>query len=195
MSYEALETYWLEALDIENGDGDGDGDGNGDAQHRNTLGDIDEDYTPGSDVEDDECDEETEDEEEDDDDRNFMTDELNYELAICVVIDNYSIEKTIFTDSELDDLKIKERALIERGDKGYYRNKNIHKHAYTKICQALQPYLSTQNLKMLHHGHTTQSNEALNKSVSAYAPKHKNYSLTKSLEARVGVAASIQVGG
>ena len=48
---------------------------------------------------------------------------------------------------------------------------------------------------MLHHGHTTQSNEALNKSVSAYAPKHKNYSLTKSLEARVGVAASIQVGG
>ena len=195
LSYEALENHWLEALDIQYGDGDEYGHGDGDVERLTKNGDVDEEYNPGSDVDDDEFDEDTEEEDDDDEDRNFMTDELNYELAICDVMDNYSIEKTIFTDLELDDLKIKERALIERGDKGYYRNKNTHKHAYTKICQALEPYLSTKNLKMLHHVHTTQSNEALNKSVSAYAPKHKNYSLTKSLEARVGVAASIQVGG
>ena len=48
---------------------------------------------------------------------------------------------------------------------------------------------------MVSHPHTTQSNESLNKSVSSYAPKHKHYSTTKSLEARVGVAAVIQIGG
>ena len=128
LSYEALETYWLEALDIENGDGYG----YGDKQRGNEVGGTDEDYIPGSDVEDDECSEETEEEEED---RNFMTDELNYELAICDVIDNYSIEKNIFTDSELHDLEIKERALIERGDKGYYRNKNVHKMRISKFVK------------------------------------------------------------
>jgi hypothetical protein len=49
----------------------------------------------------------------------------------------------------------------------------------------MKPYLTRENLKMLHHLHTTQSNEALKKSVSAYAPTHKLFSTTKSLEARV----------
>ena len=67
--------------------------------------------------------------------------------------------------------------------------------AYTLMCAALEPYLKPEILVMLYHPHTTQSNEALNKSVSSYGPKHKMYFLTKSLEARVGVAASVQIGG
>ena len=63
------------------------------------------------------------------------------------------------------------------------------------ICDAVKPYLSRENLKMGFQPHITQSNESLNKSVSSYAPKHKHYSTTKSLEARVGVAAAIQIGG
>ena len=48
---------------------------------------------------------------------------------------------------------------------------------------------------MLHHGHTTQFNEVLKKSVSAYAPKHKHYNKTKSSMARFGVSAAIQISG
>ena len=124
-----------------------------------------------------------------------MVDELNYELAICDVLDDYQIERTVFAQLELEDLKVKEKSLLERGDRGYYRNKLEHENAYEQICIAMKPYLTRANLKILHHLHTTQSNEALNKSVSAYAPKHKRFSTTKSLEARVGVAAAIQIDG
>jgi hypothetical protein len=59
-----------------------------------------------------------------------MVDELNYELAICDVLDDYQIERTVFVKSELDDLKAKETILLERGDRGYYRNKLEHENAY-----------------------------------------------------------------
>ena len=110
-------------------------------------------------------------------------------------MDSYSIEKTIFSQVELDDIRTKEQILIERGDKGYYRNKKVHGNAYKQICDAVKPYLTSKNLKMVFHPHTTQSKKSLNKSVSSYAPKHKHYSTTKSLEARVGVAAAIQICG
>ena len=55
---------------------------------------------------------------------------LNYQLAITDVMDQYSIGKTIFSQVELDDIRTKEQILIERGDKGYYRNKKVHGNAY-----------------------------------------------------------------
>ena len=55
-------------------------------------------------------------------DENWVVDDLNYELAISDVIDTYSVEQTIFSDAELDDIKTKEKVLIERGDRIYYRD-------------------------------------------------------------------------
>ena len=63
------------------------------------------------------------------------------------------------------------------------------------IYDALKPYLYPDNLRMVFHPHTTQSNESLNTSVSDYIPKHKHYSTSKSLETRVGVVAAIQISG
>ena len=175
-SYEDLEKQWVKALDLDSSIFEDD-----EGSDNDEFKPIDTD-DGSSDEEVDELDPE-------------VVDELNYEVAICDVLDDYNIERTVFADSELEDLKLKEKILLERGDRGYYRNKLDHENAYEEICKAMKPYLTRENLKMLHHPHTTQSNEALNKSVSAYAPKHKHFSTTKSLEARVGVAASIQIDG
>ena len=57
------------------------------------------------------------------------------------------------------------------------------------------PYITEEALRMLAHPYTTQSNEAMNKSVSAFAPKEKTFSKTESLDTRVGIAAGIQILG
>ena len=173
--YEELEQEWARALDLD------------DITFEDGVGDANDEYIP-SDNDNGSSDEDV------DEVDGEMVDELNYELAICDVLDDYHIEKT-FAGSELEELKLKERVLLERGNRGFYRNKFNHANVYAKICDDMKPYLTRKNLKMLHHGHTTQSNEALNKSVSAYTPKNKHYSTTKSLEARVGVAAAIQLDG
>ena len=48
---------------------------------------------------------------------------------------------------------------------------------------------------MLAHPFSTQTNEAMNKSVSAFAPKGKTFSKTESLDARVAIAAGCQILG
>ena len=45
---------------------------------------------------------------------------------------------------------------------------------------------------MLHHPWSTQKNEAMNKSVSSYAPKDRTFSTTKSLLTRVTIAGAVQ---
>ena len=61
--------------------------------------------------------------------------------------------------------------------------------------ETLEPYLSIENLRQLFHPYHTQHKEAFNKSVAPYAPKHKMFSMTKSLSTRVGNAAGIQILG
>ena len=76
--------------------------------------------------------------------------------------------------------------MLERGGRGYYRSKMIHYNAYIKIINALKKFLTRDNLKILDR----LSNK---KSVGSYASKHKTYSLTKPLEARVTPVASSQI--
>ena len=115
---------------------------------------------------------------------------------ISGVIRDYVENPTeIFSVSELDDLKRKERELIERRENGYYRNKEIHKNAYKQIYEAYLPFITRENLLMLHHPWSTQRNESMNKSVSAYAPKDRTFSTTKSLLTRVSVAGAVQGSG
>ena len=42
-------------------------------------------------------------------DDDWVVDELNYQLAISDVIDNYSVEQTIFSKAELADIKTKQK--------------------------------------------------------------------------------------
>ena len=56
----------------------------------------------------------------------------------------------------------------------------------------MKPYLTDDKLKMLMHPWSTQLNEALNNSISSYAPKTKTFCRTMSLLTRVGIAAAVQ---
>ena len=173
MTYEELEVKWM---DVVGGDDEDDedwlpvGDGGGDG---------------GETFDDDDCvwvDEE--------EIRNIVD-----ESKISKVLDDYDLDETVFQEGELEQLKAKEKILMERQDKGYYRSKTIHHDMYLRITQAMQPYLTEHSLKMLSHTWSTQKNEAMNKSVSAYAPKGKTFCTTDSLKARVSVAGAIQVKG
>ena len=64
--------------------------------------------------------------------------------------------KQLFTITELIDLKNKKRTLIERRQNGYYRDKNKYKKAYEQIVEVYAPYITRENLLMLHHPWSTQ---------------------------------------
>ena len=84
---------------------------------------------------------------------------------------------------------------MERYRNGYYRCKVNNASVYNKLMTLYDPYITKDALKMLHHSFSTKQKEAMNKSVSAFAPKGKTFSRTESLDTRVGIAAGIQVLG
>ena len=105
------------------------------------------------------------------------------------------VNETIFTPSDLEEMKKRERVMMERNDRGYYRCKVKDKQLYEEIKQAYSRFVTPQMLKQLNHPWSTQKNEALNMSVSSYVPKVKHYSGTDSLLARVSITAGCQVVG
>ena len=115
--------------------------------------------------------------------------------SIDSIMDDFDISAEAFGEGVLQNLKLKEMELIKRRECGYYRSKHKHAVVYGKIAEAISPYLTRERLMELHHNFHTQKNESMNQSVSSYAPKTKTYSKTKSLEARVCLAAAIEIAG
>ena len=95
-SYDELEQLWVHALDLDTTIfEDGDGDDNEEyISTENDNGDSDKEVV------------EVESE---------MVDELNYELAICDVLDDYHIDRMVFAESESEDLKVKEKKFSNVG--------------------------------------------------------------------------------
>ena len=93
------------------------------------------------------------------------------------------MEDLVFGEVELENKK-KERMLVERNNRGHYRYKIRHATVYNEIVEVMQPYLTEEYLRQLHHPYHTQRNGVLNKSVATYALKHKTFSLTDSLTTR-----------
>ena len=110
-------------------------------------------------------------------------------------MDEFNLDADVFTAREMSALKERERAIAERNDSGYYRCKKKHPALYRDLCLVYNKYITRENLEMLHRSWDTQKNEAMNNSVSSLAPKSKTYSLSRSLECRVALAAGIQVCG
>ena len=110
-------------------------------------------------------------------------------------LDTHDDAANVFSNTELEDLKKRELALMERNERGYYRSKLEHAELYTQMSAVYQPYIKEEMLEMLRHPWSTQTNEAMNQSVAAYAPKGKTFSLTDSLDTRVSIAGSIQIVG
>jgi len=107
----------------------------------------------------------------------------------------YDVDENVFTPLEMKELKRRELALMERNQKGYYRCKVRHTKLYKEMTDAYAPYITKSMLEQLQHEWDTQKNEAMNTSVSAYAPKNKTYSMTQSLDTRVAIAAGVQILG
>ena len=111
------------------------------------------------------------------------------------IMGDFNISTEAFGEGVLETLKLKEMELVKIRECGYYRCKHKHAVVYGKIAEAISPYLTRERLMELHHNFHTQKNESMNQSVSSYAPKTKTHSKTKSLEARVSLAAAIDIAG
>ena len=55
--------------------------------------------------------------------------------------------------------------------------------------------MDEDQLKMLWHEYDTNVNEAMNRSVSSFAPKDRIFCRTMSLETRISIAAGVQICG
>ena len=104
-------------------------------------------------------------------------------------------DNTIFTTENLQALKEREIAMIQRNERGYYRCKVTHEKLHTDITHEMKRFFSREMLLQLNHPYSTQSNEAGNNSVAALAQKGKHYSSTDSLRTRVGIAGGCQIVG
>jgi hypothetical protein len=78
--------------------------------------------------------------------------DLSQELTLEATMNDYSTEATVlFSTTQMDNLKQKEKVLVERRKHGYYRAKDTHPEAYAKIIKVYEPYISRNNLAMLRH--------------------------------------------
>ena len=105
------------------------------------------------------------------------------------------MESMVFSTTDLDALKEKEKILREKEDSKYFRCKIKDNALYHQIAGAIAPYLTDDKLKQLAHPWSTQLNESLNNSVASFAPKNKNFCGTTSLKTRVGIAGAIMALG
>ena len=107
-----------------------------------------------------------------------------------------AVVEHLFDNHELCDKKwckpLKQQ--IERGGKehsqSYYRNKIDDAKLHQQIWDAYRSFTTRERLQESLHPFDTQQNEAMNASISKYAPKTKTYGMTISLTNRVLIAVT-----
>ena len=83
-------------------------------------------------------------------------------------------------------MKELEKDAAKKGYK-YRRDKKNDIKEYDQMQKAYSPYITKSMLQMVQHPYNTQVNEALNKAVTALAPKGNVLSCSDSLRGRVHV--------
>ena len=124
-----------------------------------------------------------------------MSDDEKEDNKFFAKLEQTYCEENIFSVDDLKDMIKKEKAMLDRNERGYYRCRQRDKQLYDDMMSAYAPYITTEAMKQLNHNWHTQNNEAMNTSVSAFAPKGKTYSRTNSLVTRVSIAAGISIAG
>ena len=76
--------------------------------------------------------------------------------------------------------------------KTFYRCKEKDKKLYSQMSSIYSQFIEEKKLKQCRHGWSTQSNESMNTSIAAYAPKSKTYSKTMSLTNRTCIAIGVK---
>ena len=100
----------------------------------------------------------------------------------------------VFDDLCFEYRKEKEILLVKKG-KGHYRCMVNDEKMYEQIMMAVSPYITREMLTMLWHTYDTNLNEAMNRSVSAFAPKDRTFCRSMSLTTRISIAAGVQLVG
>ena len=122
--------------------------------------------------------------------------DIDQNMRLSSAIDDYTTdESAVFSEADLEKWKAREKTLFDKYKNGYYKCKVNDKQVYEQLLTLYKPYITPEALKMIAHPFSTQTNKAMNKSVSAFAPKGKTFSRTESLDTRVGMAGAIQVLG
>ena len=101
------------------------------------------------------------------------------------------LKMVVFNSGDLASLKGKDRILLEKEEKKYFRSKITDKDPYKQITNVITPYLADENFKILSRPWSTQNIEPMNNPVAAYAPKKQNSSGMMSIKTKVGVAAGV----
>ena len=121
------------------------------------------------------------------------------ELKECNIFakynESYDCDQLIFTPDDLDEMKMREKVMMERTERRYYRSKIRHEKLYLEIMEEYERFITHPMLLMLNHPYSTQKNEAMNTSIASLAPKIKHYCTTNVLLTRVGIAAACQIIG
>ena len=106
--------------------------------------------------------------------------------------ETYDVDESIFTPADLEEMKNRERVMMERNDRGYYRCKVKDKKLYDEIMGVYSRFITRDMLEQLNHKWSTQKNEAMNTSVFSLAPKHKHYSRTDLYSLRAVLRALVK---
>ena len=63
----------------------------------------------------------------------------------------YNHAENIFTLAEVDELKKRERIMIERNTKGYYRNKVKDRALYDELMAEYERFIKPKMLRQVNH--------------------------------------------
>jgi len=86
------------------------------------------------------------------------------------------LETMIFSTTDIDALKQKEKNFREKEEGNYFRCKLEIPTLYGQITSTMISYLAENKLRIMCHPWSTQLNDSMNNLVAAYVPKTKNFS-------------------
>ena len=72
----------------------------------------------------------------------------------------------------MEELKSREKALLDKNTKGYYCSKVRYAKLYKEMTATYAPFITKERLEELHHEWNTQKNEAMNTLVASYPPEN-----------------------
>ena len=61
----------------------------------------------------------------------------------------------LFTADDLEEMKTRERIMMERTERGYYRSKTDHEQLYLQIMDEYARFITRPMLLMLNHPYST----------------------------------------
>ena len=82
-------------------------------------------------------------------------DEINGYTSLSYFLNSYQTDDSVFSPSQLEDLKKRELDIIERKKQGYYRYRIAYADLYNEVKTIYQKYITRDMLEMRYHPYET----------------------------------------